>query len=409
MQQVVSFADESAFDCPRGAPLGPKCMQAFDLKLKEPAAEMQCAPSFFGRHPEIVVALVLWLASNAFVAVFAKLARWETGAHYYRMSDLCRWDCSWYSSVAEAGYDNSPQRGTGDKANWPFHPLFPAVAYSLHHGLKLPLSTSLVAASKLALLLAIYGFLLLVSGLTETTVDRFRAGSLVALNPYLIYGHAGYAEPLYFALLALAFYLVEQKKWVAAGATAALVSATRMVGFLFSISYAVVWLKDVKWRSVLRSDNLNKVIGLFLCPLGTAVFMLYLYRHTGDALAQVHSQAGWGKSPGNPFIVLWDCLNGHYWPRVWGVMAVVALAAAVWLFKLRKPELGTYLLLVILMSLSGGFWAMARYVWWQPPFLYAVYCGLKRYPALWVLYVGFAAGMASFMIIGWFSGHNFVV
>jgi hypothetical protein len=137
--------------------------------------------------------------------------------------------------------------------------------------------------------------------------------------------------------------------------------------------------------------------------------MLYLYRHTGDALAQIHNQAAWGKSPGNPFGVLWQCLTGHHWLRVWGVMTVAAFLVSAWLFKLRKPEFGIYLLFAVLIPLSAGYWGLPRYIWWQPPFLYAIYCILKRHAGWWVIYVAFASGLASFMILEWFTGHNFVV
>lgn len=385
-------------------------VQACDSKVAEYRSISRSRRPFLGSHPELWVAIVLWLASNVFVTVFSNFAKWEGGAPYRGIADLCQWDCGWYATVASSGYDLMPHRPpVGDSVNWPFHPLFPMVAYPFYHWLKLPLSLSLVLASKLALLLAIYGFLLLVRDLADSTVDRVRAGSLVAFNPYLIYAHAGYAEPLYFALLALAFYLAARRRWIASGVSASLLSATRLVGFVFSISYAVVWLRDLGWRDILDKKNRNQIIGFLLCPLGTAVFMLYMYHHTGDALAQVHSQISWGKSPGNPFDVLWQCLTGHHWLRVWGAMAIAALVASAWLLRLRKPELGIYLAVAILISLSGGYWALARYVWWQPPFLYAVYCALKRYPAWWVVYVAFTSGLASFMILEWFTGHNFVV
>ncbi len=132
------------------------------------------------------------------------------------------------------GYDKTPQREAGDAANWGFHPLFPLTAYPFRHWLKLSLPMSLVFASKAALLFAIYSFLLTAGDQAETTADRFRAGSLVAFNPYLVYAHAGYAEPLYFALLAFAFYLASRRRWIASGIRTALLSATRLIGFLFS-------------------------------------------------------------------------------------------------------------------------------------------------------------------------------
>lgn len=368
------------------------------------------APRQFSRPSAAIwVALALWLASNVFVTVFSKMATWEGNASYYSMANLCRWDCGWYGTVLEGGYDKTPQREAGAAANWPFHPVFPLTAYPFRHWLKLPAGESLVLASKSALLLGIYGFLLMAGERGDTTADRFRAGSLVAFNPYLIYAHAGYAEPLYFALLAFAFYFASRRRWIASGLAGALLSATRLVGFLFSISYAVACLRDVEWRPSWRKLDPNQLLGLLLCPLGTAIYVLYLYHHTGDALAQVHVHVAWVRFPLNPVTTFWTCITGHHWLRVWGVMIVVGLVASAWLFKLRKPELGIFLALSVLISISGGAYAIPRYIWWQPPFLYAIYCVLKRHATWWVIYAAFAAGMASFMIVEWFSGHNFVV
>src|SRR5271167_3502760 len=206
---------------------------------------VRAAGQILGSNPEIWVAILLWLASNAFVAEFSKFARWEGGASYSSIADLCRWDCGWFGTVLRSGYDKIPHGDAGDAANWAFHPVFPLTAYLFRHWLKLSLAMSLVLASKSALLFAIYSFLLMVGHEAETTADRFRAGSLVAFNPYLIYAHAGYSEPLYFALLAFAFYLASRRRWIASGIRTALLSATRLVGFLFSISYAVICLRDV--------------------------------------------------------------------------------------------------------------------------------------------------------------------
>ena len=355
------------------------------------------------RNPEIWVAIVLWLASNVFVTGIAKFATWEGGARYHSAADLCQWDCGWYGSVVEGGYDHAAHAdGT---ANWPFHPAFPATAYPFRNWLKLPLGLSMVFASKAALLFAIYGFILLAGQPLDTSADLVRAGSLVAFNPYLIYAHAGYAEPLYFALAAFAFILAGRKQWIASGIVGVLLSLTRFIGSLFVFSYAIMSLKESGWRKY----GLTKIIGLLLCPLGTALFMLYMYRLNGDPLAHIHIQAAWHKAPGNPLDVLSLSLTTHHWPRVWGVMVLVGLAASVWLCTLRKPELGVYLALSILIPFSTAYWGMARYIWWQPPFLYAINYALKRYPAWWPIYTAFASGMASFMIWGWFTGHNFVV
>ena len=354
------------------------------------------------------IAVVLWLASNCFVTVIARFATWEGNATYSRMSDLCRWDCGWYGSIVHKGYDKVPER-QNDEVNWPFHPLFPITAYPFFHWGKLKLWTSLVLTSKIELLFAIYGFLLLSSEKVETTNEAVLAGSLVAFNPYVIYAHAGYSEPLYFGLLALAFYFVNRRRWVLSGTMGGLASATRFVGVLFAVSYAIAWLREIRTLPSWRRASLNHILGLLLCPLGAALFTLYLYGHIGDALVQRHAQVARHKAPGNPFQTLWMCFTAHHWPRLWGVMIVIALGLSVWLVTIRKPELGLFLALSVLLPLSTTSWSTPRYIWWEPPFLYAIFRILRTNRPLSLIYTAFASGVAAFMIVEWFSFHSFVV
>jgi hypothetical protein len=353
------------------------------------------------------IALVLWMASNVLVTMVATIATWEGAAHYRRMSDLCQWDCGWYAKVLDHGYDKSPYPTAFP--DWPFHPLFPITAYPLHYWFKLSLNGSVVLTSKLELLLAIYAFLLLVSDHTEYSADYFRAGSLVAFNPYIIYAHAGYAEPLYFALIAMAFYFAGRHRWLLAGAAGGLASATRLIGFLFTFSYVIVWVKSGQWRFWKRKLDLNQVIGLLLCPVGAAFFALYLYHRIGDALVQGHVQVAWAKAPGNPFHLLWACLLTHGWPFVWGVMVAAALVLSGWLVHAGKSELGVFLAASILIPFSATWIGTARYIWWQPPFLYAIYRLLRRSSGAWLIYTACSSAMACFMVMQWFNGHDFVI
>jgi hypothetical protein len=354
------------------------------------------------------IAFILWLGSNALVTMVATVDTWEGGAHYKRMADLCLWDCTWYRSVVQSGYD-TVAHGWNGMANWPFHPLFPITAYPFRHWFKLSANGSVVLTSKLDLLLAIYAFLLLVSDRAEDSTDYFRAGSLVAFNPYVIYAHAGYAEPLYFALIALAFFFAERRRWLLSGAMGGLASATRLVGCIFAGAYCLFWARDLKFRFSRRKIDLNAVIGLLLCPLGVALFMLFLHHRVGDALALVHAHVAFGKTPGNPLRIIRLALTTTQWPFVWGILAAAALLSSAWLFYLRKPELGSFLAVSVLISVSGGWFGTPRFVWWQPPFLYAIYSLLARRSGAWLIYTALASAFASFVVIEWLGGHSFLV
>jgi hypothetical protein len=366
--------------------------------------------SWIERNPEIWIALVLVLVSHCFVFTFAKFAHWQFEAPYVKTASLCRWDCGWFSSVLDTGYDIEPHRvPRGNGANWSFMPLFPLSAFPFRYLLGLSTSLSLVLASKCALYVAILSFLLMVRKKLSTVPERFLAGGLVAFNPYVLYAHVGYSEPLYFALASLAFVLLENKYWILSGTAGALLSATRIVGCLFLLPYLFAATKDLRLHESSREGKLLILIGLMLCPLGVALYMLYLYVHTGDALAFIHVQIAWGRVPHSPILVTLKALHNHRWQRVWGMMIIAGFLTVGWLLKEGSTELAVYLAAAILVPLFADTWGFPRYLWWQPPFLYALLVVLKKHPWVWPVYMVFAGGMASFMVIEWLAGSNAMV
>ena len=361
------------------------------------------------RHPQLWATIVLYFVSCLFVYGFGQVAHWTNGVMQGKLAYDCKWDCGWYQSIVAHGYDVVPSANPGhDAANWAFFPLFPMSAVALKTVLRMDSTTATVLASKLELFGAIYAFLLWLRPYLDGFQECFFAGSLVALNPYLIYGHAGYSEPLYVLVACLGFWALERQRWLLAGILGALLSANRFVGLLFALTYAIVMVRDVDWRSTTRSRQWNIVIGLLLCPLGLVLFALFLYHRTGDALAFTHIQVAWGRGAMNPFLVLWHSFYQHGWWRVWAVMVVFALAVGAWLVR-HRPEYGIFLLLSVLIPCaSGTLMSFPRYLWWQPPFLYVLFLWLRRSVPAWMVYTMFAGGMASFMILQWF-GVNLMV
>ncbi|HTV65640.1 MAG TPA: mannosyltransferase family protein [Bryocella sp.] len=361
-------------------------------------------------HPALWISAVTFLASCLFAYGFGQVAHWTTGARSTRLTDFCIWDCSWYSSIVSPGYDIAPRPGTSDSANWAFFPLFPLTARACKYALHVEAHTATVLTSKLEFFTAILAFLLWLGPYLETMHDRFLAAMLVAFNPYLIYGHAGYSEPLYFTLLCLGFWALERRNWILAGLLGGAVSANRIVGVVFAVVYAIAAVREVGLRGILRDRSLKVLIGLALCPLGLVLYSLYLYHLTGDALASLHvHKAGWHHTITNPFITMANSYHQHGWFRVWTVMALGGLAVSGWLMRRRHLEYGIFLALIILIAMSGGLvWAFPRYLWWEPPLLYAIFFWLRRSLPACMVYFAFAGGMASFMVIAWFLGTNIV-
>ena len=57
-----------------------------------------------------ILAVALFLASSAFVKIFAMLAALEYGAASTAMADACRWDCGWYATLLATDMTWSPYR-----------------------------------------------------------------------------------------------------------------------------------------------------------------------------------------------------------------------------------------------------------------------------------------------------------
>lgn len=255
---------------------------------------------------DLVLALLLVLASQGFVLTFERLTQWEMTAagltpldrpllwlckegNELRTNEFCRFDCCWYSSIIRSGYHKEPYIGSaGNMANWNFFPLFPLFAAPWFRVVGMESTKSAVVASNVALYFAILGFLFMVRSKSEGFGDAVLAGTLVAFNPAIIYAHGGYAEPLYFALAATGLALVERKQWIGAGVAGALLSATRMVGVVFGVAYVIAALRSGAVFRAIKDRRLGVVIGALMCPIGLSIWMLFIYHRTGDALASVH-------------------------------------------------------------------------------------------------------------------------
>ena len=375
---------------------------------------------------ELILAVVLLIASHLFVLTFAKMARWEldlTGGSKLASSQLercydgkngklteyCQMDCCWYTSIVRSGYDREPIFGGGNRANWNFFPLFPLSVVPWYHTFFTESTHATVFASKFMLFFAILAFLFMVRSVSDGFGDVVLAGALVAFNPAIIYAHAGYAEPLYFALAATGLALIERRRWVAAGLAGGFLSATRMVGVVFCVAYAIAVLRSGAIVRAVKERRLGVLIGAALCPAGLSLFMLYLYHRTGDAFASVHVYVGWRISSGNPISVIWAALREGEWARFWACLAIVGLALAVWLVRQRQYEKAAFLALAILVPTTAEVAGMMRFVFWQPPTLYAAFLLLKRYRWIRPFYFLFAGGMAAAMSLLWFLGGRSIV
>lgn len=356
---------------------------------------------------DFLLAIALFVASSIFFYLFARLSI-EYGGSDVSLAGACTKDCDWYATIIQDGYHLEPvAHPKRDAANWAFFPAFPLAAKLISTLGGYSPDAALVITGKLFFLGCIFVFL--VAARRELGLEaRYPAGILVAFNPYLVYAHAGYSEPLYFLLTAMAFVAAGSRRWVMAGLAAGALSATRLVGALFGIALLI----EI-WRSGALANRRSwptLLLALLLCPLGLALFMAYLHVHLGDALAFKHVQVAWGREISNPLQNLADglALRLGGWSVYFTLCAAAAIGVSASLAWRGRYGHAAFLLGAILVPLSTGLISLPRYVFWQFPFLFGVLEIVSKSKLTALGYVVFSSATAGLMVVAWFTNKPFV-
>lgn len=232
----------------------------------------------------------------------------------------CRFDASWFLTVADDGYSESaPVRSA-------FFPLYPTLT-----GLLGTVTGNVLAGFLISWSAAIV-FLYFLSQQVAKFAGYKAARStlwIYCLLPTSIFMSAIYSESLFLLLSALAIWLAHKGNYRAAGIIGFFAALCRSVGVLLVVPLAVQWLVDRRKKTSgsklvahfkelpLNRDDFRKLAWLALIPFGYVVFSTHLYFAVGDFQAATHAQDSWGRVMGDPFTGFFN-----------GVWAVVREAGA---------------------------------------------------------------------------------
>src|SRR5207248_4000927 len=125
--------------------------------------------------------------------------------------------------------------------------------------------------------------------------DAARAVFYAAFFPTSYFFSMPLPESLFLLLTVAAFLAAQRDRWWLAGVAGALAAATRPAGILLLPALALLAVERRVWR---------RAAWLLLIPLGTAAFMLHLYRITGNAFAFAGVQGSWNRHPTAPWTPL---------------------------------------------------------------------------------------------------------
>lgn len=378
-------------------------------------AEAAGAPPFGRSMPQLLplVAIPLGFALLGFLLrLFAYLqAGWHPELSTYP-DGLCRWDCQWYVNLVNGGYDTYPAPTLLDAGNWAFFPLFPAIVGSVRALTGLPVMDVASAISMtFAGLAAIVAWPLLERNLRAYTLYS----AFLLCGPFSIYFTTFYTEVLFVLLTNCVLLALKRSNYLAAGALAGLLSATRIVGVFMVVAIVLHYLIAYRKRGgTLRGlpaelwRRPEIVLAVLLSPIGLFAYMAYLHFYMGDALAFSHVQRAWGRVPGNPFVYLWigltDWPQSGLWPSTnqWlGLAALGGLAMTAVLAVQRKYPIAVFCLISLIVPLSAGMASMLRFVVALSPVVLPVMAFLARWR--WLFVVSLLVFVASdyFLTVGW--------
>jgi hypothetical protein len=318
--------------------------------------------------------------------------------------EMCRWDCDWYSSIIDRGYDRYSS-DTIESKNFAFFPLLPIIAAALQWLIGVSTKAALIIVGKIFFLLAIFAFMKFCKKYFPE-IYFITAGAVVAFNPYAIYPNSGYTESLFLFFTCVSFYFMKQRKNFSCGACGIFLSATRLVGVVMAVSYAISNFKDffkaAPWQKVKIA-----LAGLMLVS-GLALFMTYLHFHSGDAFAFFHAGKAWDREVSNPFANLIDGFNSELpFYQMASVVSVGAILCCVYLLAKKHFQLAAFSLFCTFIPLSTGLWSMPRYIWFQAPILLVIAKMINGGSAGLVFFISIP--VMYFLYCVWLSGYHFIV
>lgn len=195
--------------------------------------------------------------------------------------------------------------------------------------------------------------------------------------PTAFYYNTIYTESFFLALTVCSFYFAKKKNWLASGICGGLASFTRLFGlFIFP---ALLYKFYTDYRRLPKTKvNLFHLASIFIVPLGTLIYMTYLYFAAADPLVFWHDQPAFGAARSGGGIILPPQVIYRYlkilltvssnqlayWNALYELAAFL-FASAVLLFGYKKIHFSYQIyswLALLVPALTGTLSSMPRYV-----------------------------------------------
>lgn len=241
-------------------------------------------------------ALVVFASARAVGVAAVAVWAWHTG-HGPRALLGLAWDAIWYHRIAEYGYGTfipsarTPGMIYSDLA---FFPLYPALTRAVHTVLPIGMVDSALLVAWTASGLAAWG----IYTIGERHAGRRTGIALVllwGLLPHSVVLTMAYTEPVMTACAAWALHAALTRRWIIAGALAALAGLARPNGV--AVAGAVVTaVVTHTWQRARRRErpDTRAWAGAVLAPLGWLGYVAWVGGQTGRTFGYFDVQRHWG-------------------------------------------------------------------------------------------------------------------
>ena len=283
----------------------------------------------------------------------------------------CRWDSSWYLSIAGGGYSAGESLGNA-YSNMAFFPLYPdlvrLLTVWLPSSVQSPalLLTAGLAISNLCFFASIVLLYALTLRLTGEKAVAGRTALLTVCLPAAYIFSAFYTESLFFFLSLCVCVAAERDRWALSAVFAALAALTRANGFVIVLVPAWIYMSRRGWDFRRLGWRWTWFL---LVPLAIAAHFFTLYLKTGDFFAFFMAQKAWARGTVSPIGILRESIDALRDPspqlaildRAAFLAYLTISACAIW----REKTLRAYAVyaagLMLAYGASGLMYSMTRY------------------------------------------------
>jgi len=215
-----------------------------------------------------------------------------------------RWDAGWYLGIVLSGYEFDSKH-VERQQNVVFFPAYPLIVRGVGRLLG-GRTASYSGAGVLVSLVAFFGALIYLFGLARDMLDDDHAVAalwLLAAYPFALFYSAYYTESLYLLGVAGAFFHFTRRQYWIAALWGLLVGLTRPNGFFLSAPLAVLAVASLLPRAVVGGSRpaqpppprLAGAVAVAAPIIGMLVYSIYVGGLTGNPLAWISGQVGWGR------------------------------------------------------------------------------------------------------------------